>query len=275
MVFYTTLTIIVLFVIWGISSPDNLANTSEGLLNFTTEKFGWFYLLSTFLILCFAIYLIFSKYGDIRLGKDEDRPEYSKITWFAMLFSAGMGIGLVFWGIAWAPFVGMFIARVSKGRTIREFVLGVLLIPTIASFVWFSVFGGTALNLEIFSNAGLAQAAETDITSALFITLRQLPIARIIPLLATLLIITFFITSADSATFVLGMLSSKGNLNPKNSVKIIWGVLQSSIAIILLKSGGLEGLQTMAIITALPFTIILAVMCFSLIKALNKEVIKK
>ena len=245
MVFYTSLTIIVLFVIWGISSPDNLANTSEGLLNFTTEKFGWFYLLSTFLILCFAIYLIFSKYGDIRLGKDEDRPEYSKITWFAMLFSAGMGIGLVFWGIAWAPFVGMFIARVSKGRTIREFVLGVLLIPTIASFVWFSVFGGTALNLEIFSNAGLAQAAETDITSA------------------------------DSATFVLGMLSSKGDLNPKNSVKIIWGVLQSSIAIILLMSGGLEGLQTMAIITALPFTIILAVMCFSLIKALNKEVIKK
>ena len=178
------------------------------------------------------------------------------------------------WWIAWAPFVGMFIARVSKGRTIKEFVMGVLFVPSIVSFIWFATFGGTALNLEMFKNVGIAKAVEQDVTSALFITLRHLPLGSIVSLLATLLIITFFITSADSATFVLGMLSSKGDLNPRNGVKIIWGILQSSIAVILLISGGLEGLQTMAIITALPFAIILVMMCFSFMKALNDEPIK-
>jgi len=485
MVFIISLFIIVLFVLWGILFPSNLADTSASLLSVTTEKFGWFYLLTAFVILLLTIYLAFSKYGSIKLGKEEDEPEYSYLSWFAMLFSAGMGIGLVFWGvaeplqhyinppmglegstvesariamhysyfhwgfhpwaiytliglclayfnfrkgskglisstfypllkdkvngpigktidilaiiatafgvatslglgalqvngglhavfdvpntvtiqiiiiavvtvlylisattgldkgikilsntniavafglmlfvlfvgptsfifdtftttlggylqniiqmslrltpfakgtwvgnwtlfywawwIAWAPFVGTFIARVSRGRTIKEFILGVLLVPSLVSFIWFAVFGGTALNLELFHNAGLAQAAEQDVTSALFVTLSHLPLGTIISLLATLLIITFFITSADSATFVLGMFSTDGNLNPKNKVKITWGLLQTSIAIILLLSGGLEGLQTMAIITALPFTVILLFMCVSFIRALQQE----
>jgi len=487
MVFYISLIIIGLFVIWGIISPVNLAATATYLLNIMTKRFGWFYLLTAFFILCFSIYLIFSKYGKIRLGKDEDRPNYNNISWFAMLFSAGMGVGLVFWGvaeplqhymdppvglgesaeaartamrysffhwglhpwaiytfvglclayfnyrkesnglisstfypllkdkvngpigklidilaviatafgiatslglgalqvngglheilnipnevrvqiiiiaivtvlylisattgldkgikilsnlnigvagvlmifvlfvgptsfifeaftttlggylqnliqmslrltpftrgtwignwtlfywawwIAWAPFVGMFIARVSKGRTIKEFVLGVLFIPSIVSFIWFSVFGGTALNLEIFQDAGVAKAVEKDVTPALFLILRQLPLGTIVSILATLLIITFFITSADSATFVLGMLSSNGDPNPKNKVKIIWGILQSSIAIILLLSGGLEGLQTMAIISALPFAVVLVIMCFSFMESLKEEKVK-
>lgn len=100
MVFYISLIIIGLFVIWGIISPVNLAATATYLLNIMTKRFGWFYLLTAFFILCFSIYLIFSKYGKIRLGKDEDRPNYNNISWFAMLFSAGMGVGLVFWGVA-------------------------------------------------------------------------------------------------------------------------------------------------------------------------------
>lgn len=484
MVFSISVVIIILFVLWGSISPSNLAKISSSTLDFMVEKFGWFYLIVAFGFLVFSLFLAFSKYGKITLGSDDDEPEYSNLTWFAMLFSAGMGIGLVFWGvaepiyhyitppvgesetteaarialryaffhwglhpwgiytvialslayfqfrkgykglisftfypllgervkgpmgkaidilaiiatafgvatslglgalqingglayllkvpntttiqiiiigivtvlymisattgldkgirilsntnliiaagllifalflgptafifdtftstlggylqnliqmslrltpfnptswignwtifywawwIAWAPFVGMFIARVSKGRTIKEFVLGVLIIPSLFSFIWFSVFGGTALHFEVFENLKIAEAVQNDVTSALFITLGQFPLGIILSYIATLLIITFFITSADSATFVLGMLSSNGDLNPSNKVKIIWGILQSSIAVILLISGGLQGLQTASIITALPFAVILVLMSVSILKALEQE----
>ena len=175
------------------------------------------------------------------------------------------------WWIAWAPFVGTFIARISKGRTIKEFVLGVLLVPGLFSCIWFAVFGGTALHLEMFQGVNLAAAVQTDVTSALFLTLNQLPLSMLVSILAIVLIITFFITSADSATFVLGMLSLKGTLNPSNRIKLVWGVLQSSIAAVLLLSGGLDGLKTASIVTALPFAVIMVLMCVSLRKALEAE----
>ena len=485
MVYRTSIVIILLFVLWGAFAPKNLGNFSNHAFSYTISNFGWLYLFLTFGFLIFALYLAFSRFGNIRLGSDDDEPEYSNLSWFAMLFSAGMGIGLVFWGvaepidhymdppygdaktpdaarlalrysffhwglqpwaiytiislslayfqfrkrkvglisstfypilgekvsgpigkaidilailatvfgvatslglgalqingglshllgiptttswqiiiiavvtvlymvsattgldkgilllsngnlilavllllitfllgpsaflldtftvtlgsyvqnllsmslrltpfqnnpwigkwtlfywawwIAWAPFVGMFIARVSKGRTIKEFVLGVLLVPSLFSFIWFTVFGGTALHQQMFEGKKMVQAVQHDVTSALFVTLEGLPFGMILSVIATLLIITFFITSADSATFVLGMLSSKGDLNPSNKIKLSWGILQSSIAIVLLLSGGLNGLQTASIITALPFGIIMAFMCLSIYKALQQEV---
>ncbi|MBP1930166.1 glycine betaine uptake BCCT transporter [Ammoniphilus resinae] len=484
MVFWISVAIVLLFVIWGALMPESFSDAANAALEFTTSSFGWLYLMATFGFLIFAIYLAFSKYGKIVLGTDDDEPEYSNVSWFAMLFSAGMGIGLVFWGvsepifhyltppigegqtpeaasmalryaffhwglhpwgvyaiialalayfqyrkglkglishtfypllgervhgpvgktidvlaiiatvfgvatslglgtlqingglnhlfgisssifiqimiilvvtvlymlsattgldkgikilsntnllialglllfalllgptsfiidsftltlggylqnlismslrltpftqnpwigswtlfywawwIAWAPFVGMFIARVSKGRTIKEFIIGVLLVPSLFSFLWFSVFGGLALHQEMFEGRNIAAVVEQDVTSALFITLENLPLGVIVAALATLLIITFFITSADSATFVLGMLSSEGDLNPTNKVKLTWGVLQSSIAIVLLLSGGLQALQTASIITAMPFAIIMALMCVSILKSLREE----
>jgi glycine betaine transporter len=484
MVFRISVIIIVLFVLWGALFPTVLAEQAGEALSFMTEQFGWFYLLAAFAFLIFALFLAFGPYGKIRLGSDDDEPEYSNLTWFAMLFSAGMGIGLVFWGvaepiyhfmtppigeggtpeaarlamryaffhwglqpwaiytiialglayfqyrkglkglisstfypllgervngpigkfidilaiiattfgvatslglgalqingggayifgmpntvftqvliivtvtilyiissttgldrgirilsntnltvaaglllilliigptafifdtftvtlggylqnliqmslrlspfsqnpwvgiwtifywawwIAWAPFVGMFVARVSKGRTIKEFVLGVLIVPSLFSFIWFSVFGGTALHLELFQQANITEAVNNDITSALFITLGQFPFGMLLSIFAVLLIVTFFITSADSATFVLGMLSSEGRQNPANKVKITWGILQSSIAVVLLISGGLSGLQTASIVTALPFAVILLLMCVSILKALKEE----
>ncbi|GIP38257.1 glycine betaine transporter OpuD [Paenibacillus sp. J31TS4] len=485
MVFIISLTIIGLFVLWGALAPGQLTAAADALFAFTIEKFGWFYLLATFGFLLFSLYLAFSKYGHIKLGADDEKPKYSRITWFAMLFSAGMGIGLVFWGvaeplshyltppegaaggtpeaarlamrysffhwglhpwavytvialalayfqyrkghkglisatfvpllgdrvngpigkaidilaiiatvfgvatslglgalqingglthlfgipagnssqvviiavvtvlfivsattgldkgikllsntnlviavilmlfvfvmgptsfildtftvtvggylqniiqmslrltpfsqgswigawtlfywawwIAWAPFVGTFIARVSRGRTIKEFVLGVLLVPSLFGFLWFAIFGGTGLKLQILDQLPLAEAVQQDVTSALFLTLEQLPLGTIIAALATLLIVMFFVTSADSATFVLGMLSSDGRLNPSNRVKITWGVVQSAIAVVLLISGGLNGLQTASIVAALPFAIILVGMCVSLLKALKTE----
>lgn len=484
MVFYIAISIIILFVLWGAISPTGLAETSSLTLNFMISSFGWLYLVAALGFLIFAIYLAFSKHGKIRLGSDDDDPEYSNLTWFAMLFSAGMGIGLVFWGvaepvyhylsppigegetpeaartalryaffhwglqpwaiytiialslayfqfrkgykglisstfypligervngpigkaidilaliatafgvatslglgalqingglsyifgigntttmqiiiiaivtvlymtsattgldrgikilsntnlvlavglllfalflgptafifdaftvtlggyvqnlvqmslrltpfsedawigswtlfywawwIAWAPFVGMFIARVSKGRTIKEFVLGVLIIPSLFSFLWFSVFGGTAIFFDMFEGVGIAEAVNNDVTTALFTTLGQFPFGTVLSMIATLLIITFFITSADSATFVLGMLSSDGRLDPTTRVKLTWGVLQSSIAVVLLFSGGLSALQTASIVSALPFAIIMIFMCFSILKALQQE----
>ncbi|OUQ88791.1 glycine/betaine ABC transporter permease [Brevibacillus brevis] len=485
MTFLISLVIVFVIVLFGAISPELFAAAASQVLKVTTTNFGWFYLIVTFGFLIFCIFLAFSRYGQIPLGSDDDEPEYSLPTWFAMLFSAGMGIGLVFWGvaepvshyfappagvtgqtteaaqtalryaffhwglhpwgiyalialtlayfqfrkgakglisstfgplfgerihgplgkgidilaviatafgvatslglgtlqingglshlfglpssttvqiviislitvlfllsattgldrgikylsntnlifalllllltlvlgptsfifdaftstlgsylnnlismslrltpftqgtwvanwtlfywswwIAWAPFVGMFIARVSKGRTIKEFVICVMLVPSLLSFIWFSVFGGTALHLEIFDQAPIGAAVQSDISTALFLALEQLPMGYILAVVAILLIITFFITSADSAIFVLGMLSSDGNLDPSNRVKITWGVLQSAIAIVLLLSGGLEGLQTASIVAALPFTVIMVLMCFSLVKALQEE----
>ncbi|MFD0958954.1 glycine betaine uptake BCCT transporter [Paenibacillus chungangensis] len=485
MVFYLAMVIILLFVVWGVLMPEQLSEVANIVFQFTIHQFGWFYLMVMFGFLIFSIVLAFGKYGNIKLGDDDDDPEYSMIAWFAMLFSAGMGIGLVFWGvaeplshymtppegiaggtaeaartamrysffhwglhpwaiytivgltlayhqfrkgrkslisatfypligdkvdgpigkgidvltiiatafgvatslglgalqingglsalfdvphsavtqlwiiiivtvlfltssllgvdrgikilsttnlyiaffmllfvflvgptaflldtltntlgsyvqnlvqmslrlspfsqdtwignwtlfywawwIAWAPFVGTFIARVSKGRTIKEFILGVLIVPTLLSFVWFSIFGGMGLHLERDTGIAIAQAAQEDVTSALFITLDQLPFGAISSIFAILLIVIFFITSADSATFVLGMLSKGGDPNPGAVPKLVWGVLQSTVAIVLLISGGLAGLQTASIVAALPFAIIIVGMCVALLKSLREE----
>ncbi|GAA0444112.1 MAG: glycine betaine uptake BCCT transporter [Bacillota bacterium] len=491
-VFYISAIIALLFIIWGIIPKDilpngNLDNVTSIIQGFLVDKFGWFYLLSATAFLGFAIYLIFSKYGNIKLGRPGDKPEYSYLTWFAMLFSAGMGIGLVFWGaaepishfhnppfgeaetndaakaamqysffhwgfhpwaiyatialalayfkfrkqapgvvsaileplfgdrikggwgtavdfivvfatifgvstslglgaiqisgglsfvtgiestitlqliiiaivtvlymtsamtglnrgikylsnanlmlalllmlfvlflgptnfimnfftttlgsylqnlpsmslrmtpfneenaewingwtifywawwIAWAPFVGTFIARVSRGRTIREFVLGVLLVPTIFGALWFSVFGGSAIHLEANAGANIMQYIESGGEQlALFAVLEQFPIGIVISIIAILLICTFFITSADSATFVLGMQTTGGSLDPANSVKFIWGIIQSSAAAVLLWQGGLNALQTASIIAAFPFAIIMLLVVISLVKSFRQE----
>ncbi|WLD95003.1 BCCT family transporter [Alkalihalobacillus sp. AL-G] len=489
-VFVISLLISLVFIAWGVLSPKNLAENTADIQAFLQIKFGWFYLLSATAFLVFSIFLIFSKYGRIKLGKDTDEPDYSTVTWFAMLFSAGMGIGLVFWGvaeplfhyyappsgngetveaaraslrfaffhwglhpwgiytviglalayfkfrkgapglisaifrpilgdrvngpigilidviavfatvfgvatslgfgaaqisgglsyvidgientkmtqliiiaivtvlfllsastglnkgikylsninivlaiilmlfllftgptnfimdvftqtlgsyiqnlpgmsfrlgpfsdtrqdwiqawtvfywawwIAWAPFVGMFIARVSKGRTIREFVLGVLLVPTIFGALWFSVFGGSAIFLDRLEGAGLygiMTNPDNGTEIALFALLEHFPLGVVMSFLAILLISTFFITSADSATFVLGMQTTNGSLNPPNFIKFVWGIVVAASAAILLYSGGLQGLQTASIIAAFPFTIIMIFIVISMIKALKED----
>lgn len=494
-VFIISTTLAFIFTLWGTLAPNHLTEVTQEIQSFLQTKFGWFYLISVSLFLLFAIILIFSRVGNIRLGRDDEEPEYSLTSWFAMLFSAGMGIGLVFWGVAeplshfadpptgdgltnvqpetagsaqvamrysffhwglhpwaiyavvalalayfqfrkgtpglisstftpllgektkgsigkgidilavfatvfgvatslglgaiqisgglsflfddinntfltqlaiiivmsalfilsaitgidrgikflsntnvvlavllmmfflfsgptnfiinfftttigsyvqqlasmslritpfpdtdlhawiqgwtifywawwisWAPFVGMFIARISKGRTIREFVIGVLTVPTLFSFLWFAVLGGTGLHLEMFGQGGILEAMNNFGSEvALFKVLEQLPLGAFSSAIAILLISTFFITSADSAAFVLGIQTTRGNLNPSMAVKVTWGVILTTAAIILLYSGGLGALQTAAVIAAFPFAFILIGMCLSLIKALRKE----
>ncbi|MFP7230888.1 glycine betaine uptake BCCT transporter [Bacillus subtilis] len=483
-VFWISLFISVIFVMWGAFAPQNLDHVSSSIQSFLTDKFGWLYILSVAIFLIYSIYLIFSQYGKMKLGQQGDQPEYSRLSWFAMLFSAGMGIGVIFWGaaeplihfasppqaepetkeaavkalrysvfhwglqtwgiytiialsiayfkfrrgvpglisatfqplignkvngvigklidiiavfatifgvatslglgaaqiggglafisdientmttkfiiiiivtvlftasawsgigrgikylsnvniilavalllltivigptryifetffsttlsylkhlpedsfasapnspeyrqwikdwtvfywawfIAWSPFVGTFIARISKGRTIREFVVGVLFIPTLFCIVWFAVFGGGSLYQELQGiNTSLTDLAQEE---ALFGMFSSLPFGTVAIILAVFLISTFFITSADSATFVLGMQSTNGSLNPPNTVKLIWGIIQAATASVLLASGGLGALQTASVVSAFPFIFILLLMIVSLNKALRED----
>lgn len=180
------------------------------------------------------------------------------------------------WWIAWAPFVGTFIARISRGRTIREFLIGVLAVPTIFGGLWFSVFGGSAIHLDFFKNIPVMDVInERGSEVALFYVLEQFPLGTVMSIITICLIATFFITSADSATFVLGMQTTNGDLNPSNSVKFIWGMIQTLTAVILLWTGGLDALQTAAIIAAMPFSIVLVLTVFSLIKSFREELKKQ
>jgi glycine betaine transporter len=485
-VFIISLLLTLIFIIWGVFFTENLTKVTDIIYNGSIDYFGWVYLAATLFFVIFSIYLLFSKYGDIRLGKKTDRPDFNTASWLAMLFGAGMGIGIVYWSvaepvthyttppygegytveaantamkytffhwgldpwaiytviglalaffqynkrlpaaissafhpilgdriygpigktidilsifatvfgiatslglgamqvtagmheifgvpntlfvqlivivvatvlfifsintglekgiqylsnaamilsfaimllilivgptvtiikvffnttglyisdfihmslrlkpfgegewiaswtlfywawwIAWAPFVGMFIARVSRGRTVREFVIGVLIVPTLGTCLWMSIFGGAAL--EIVQNTGnrdLATHITENVSLAIFTFFDYLPLSSALSILGFAVVAIYYITVADTATFVLGMLSEGGTLNPSNKIKMTWGVIQSALAAVLLLAGGLNVLQTASIAAALPFTIILVVMCFSLRKGLKSEV---
>lgn len=172
------------------------------------------------------------------------------------------------WWISWAPFVGTFIARVSRGRTIREFILAVVLVPTLICGLWFSTFGTTAISVQQQGKFDLTQSA---IEVLIFNMYDQLPLSFILSIVSVTLILIFFITSADSATFVLGMQTTNGSLNPPNVVKVVWGLAQSSVAAVLLYVGGLTALQNTIIAAAFPFSIIVILMGISLIKSLRIE----
>lgn len=172
------------------------------------------------------------------------------------------------WWIAWSPFVGVFIARVSRGRSIREFVFTVLVVPSVIGFLWFATFGGAAISLEHNAVDTISSLATEE---SLFGVFSNIPLGMIASIVAMTLISTFFITSADSGTFVLGMMTTGGSEHPGNTIKLTWGVLLSATALALLYTGGLQALQNTMIIAALPFSIIMLLMVISFVKAIYKE----
>lgn len=487
-VFAISLVICAVIAIWAVAFNANFSVVSGAVFGFLTVNFGWLYLIAMLSFVIFAVVLAFSKYGSIKLGPDDSKPEYKTVTWFAMLFGCGMGVGLVFWGIAepmshyvgpaagidpmtpaaanfameasfmhwgihpwanyaiiglalayfqfrkgkpglisstlepligekgvqgwlgklvdilavfatvagvvtslglgvlqinsglnymfgvpttvvmeigiillisviyistavlgiekgiskvsnlnliiavalmifcflvgpkidilnnliggmgnylqnffhdslmtsaygdnawtlawrifywawwiaWAPFVGVFIARISKGRTIREFVAGVVLVPAVASIIWFSIFGSMGLSLAgvgAISADVMAQIAASPETG-LFIVINHYPFGMLISIITLFLLCTFFITSANSGTFVLSMLSSNGDLNPPKSKMLIWGCVQSLMAIGLLLAGGLKPLQTISIAAAFPFIFIMLAVMVSTVKGLAQD----
>ncbi len=484
--FWVSLAFAVLFLLWGVLFTENLSEVTTAILDFVVVNFGWLYLVATTLFLFFVIYLAISRFGNIKLGKEDEEPEFGRLSWFAMLFAAGMGIGLVFWGvaepmshygtppynmaepgspeaaelglryaffhwglhawavyavialclaytnfrreqggiissifrpvlgdrvdgpfgkvidilailatlfgvavslglgalqvngglnflfevpnavsvqitiivvifalymvsaatgidkgirylsnlnmvlgvllvlfifvlgptvlivgslvqvagsyagslvqmsfeqnifadstwandwtifywatwIAWCPFVGTFIARISRGRTIREFVIVVLLVPTLVSMFWFSTFGAAGINADREMDGAITDAVSENVTTALFITLGQYPLAMVTSVVAILLVSVFFITSADSASFVLGSMSTGGALNPRTLVKFVWGIVIAAFAAVVLLAGGLDALQKVAIIAAVPFAVIMIAMCYALYVALSRD----
>ena len=172
------------------------------------------------------------------------------------------------WWISWSPFVGIFIARISRGRTIKEFILGVLLVPSFICFVFFAVFGASAIYLQEHS---IAKISSFDIETATFGVLEHFPLGFILSILTIIVVAIFFITSADSATYVLGMLTTKGSITPSGIVKISWGIILSLFAIIMFYTGGMQSIQNLMIITALPFSFIIILMIVSFFKVIRQE----
>lgn len=173
------------------------------------------------------------------------------------------------WWIAWAPFTGVFIARISRGRTIREFVAGVLFVPTIVSFIWFAIFGGISFSVPL----EIAAEAVKSTSTAFFVVMHEIPLGNVLSFVAIILLFTFFITSANSATFVLGMLTQHGDLEPDNRRKSIWGILQAALALSLMigSTNGLQMLQTISIIAAFPFIFVMLFTMIALNKALKSD----
>jgi choline/glycine/proline betaine transport protein len=175
------------------------------------------------------------------------------------------------WWISWSPFVGMFIARISRGRTIREFILGVLLVPSLVSFLWFTVMGNTAIFLQNTGATDILGPTNEDEAFALFALLESFPLATATSVLAILVIVTFFVTSSDSGSFVIDMIASGGNQDPPKGQRIFWAVSEGVVAAVLLGAGGLNALQAGAVSTGLPFTAVLVVVVIGLIKGLRSE----
>ncbi len=179
------------------------------------------------------------------------------------------------WWIAWAPFVGMFIARISKGRTIREFVLGVLIAPTVLSAFWITIFGNSAIFIELFGAGGVTAAVNEDITMALFKTIEFMDLGQWLTLLmsgiCTIMLVTYFVTSADSATLVICTLICMGDEHPPARYRVFWGMVIGAVAAVLLFAGGLKALQTASIVAALPFSVVALLATYGFYKALSQE----
>ncbi|WP_350655835.1 BCCT family transporter [Psychrobacter sp. S1-30-MNA-CIBAN-0213] len=182
------------------------------------------------------------------------------------------------WWISWSPFVGVFVARISRGRTIREFTLGVLLIPITILFLWFTAFGGSAVHMELMAAAdpnmaspGLVEAVRADTGSAIFKLMESYPLTTVFNLLIVLMIVLWFVTSSDSASFVIDMLTSGGDTDPPKIQRLFWAGTEGVIAAVLLAAGGLGALQAASIVSGFPFAVVILVMMYSLLRGLSRD----
>ncbi|MCJ8285787.1 BCCT family transporter [Halomonas sp.] len=173
------------------------------------------------------------------------------------------------WWISWSPFVGMFIARVSRGRTVREFLTAVLLVPTLVSVLWMTSFGGTAI--EQYITDGFQGVQDAALELKLFAMLGELPLASITSFIGIVLVIVFFVTSSDSGSLVIDSITAGGKVDAPKPQRVFWAIIEGAIAIALLLGGGLTALQAAAVSTGLPFTLVLLVACYAIIKGLMSE----
>jgi len=174
--------------------------------------------------------------------------------------------------VAWVPFVGMFVARISKGRTIREFIMGVVIVPTVFTIIWLSVFSAIALSTVQGWSLESVQELIASPETAVFIVFSNYPLSQVISIMIIILLGVFFITSADSATYSLSVMTTNGDINPPIYKKVVWGIVVATIAYILLSAGSLKPLQTISIAATLPFLIVMIAMMPALVKDLRKTI---
>lgn len=283
--------ILLIAFITGIATMSVAAGLDGGVKRLSTLNLYLMFALLGFLIIVGPTVFIFGTWID---GLGAYLGNVAQLGLFRGAMDAGGGTvtawTVFYWGwwIAWSPFVGMFIARISKGRTVREFVLGVLFLPSLFSTLWLSAFGGSALASALPNNgvSGSAVAGydATGVVGAynemgygafetlgMFVMLDQYPLGAITASLATLLVITFFVTSSDSGSLVIDHLTSGGKHDVPKTQRIFWAVTEGGVAAVLLWGGGLGALQTAAITTGLPFAFILCLMCYTLYLGLDNE----
>jgi choline/carnitine/betaine transport len=181
------------------------------------------------------------------------------------------------WWISWTPFVGMFIARISRGRTVRQFVTGVLLVPSVVSLIWFAIFGGSAIDVQRTAGDMVDDAGGVNFDGALFQLLDHYPMATLTSVLVMVLVGIFFVSGADAASIVMGTLSERGNLEPRRATVIFWGVLTGAVAAVMLLAGGddpaeaLNGLKNITIVSALPFVLVMVGLCVAVTKDMRSD----
>ncbi|MFI7481179.1 BCCT family transporter [Kocuria sp. M1R5S2] len=200
---------------------------------------------------------------EISLMLPTDADELAWMQWWTYFMMA--------WWISWGAFVGVFLARISRGRTIRQFVAVVLGVPTVVFSAWFTVMGGSAMFMDMNRGAGIGEAAAQDVNTAFFGLLDQLPLTLLTSVVAIVLVVLYFVTGADSNTYVLAVISSDGELNPKRSVLAVWGILTGAMAAVLLYAGGLQALQTAVILSAAPFIFVILALAVAVVMHLRRD----
>ncbi|MDH3791484.1 MAG: BCCT family transporter, partial [Rhodospirillales bacterium] len=176
------------------------------------------------------------------------------------------------WWLAWAPFVGVFIARISRGRTIREFILGVVLVPTAFSIFWFGIFGGMGFYQALRTDGPILEVVQTNANETTFFLLGTLPLSWLTTVATVIAAFLFIVTSVVSAAFVLAMFSSGGNLDPSVRVKLVWGVILGALGLVMILSGSIDAVKSIIALGAMPFVYIVLLLMVCLLKSLKKEV---
>ena len=266
----TFVKIVLIIVIISIALASVVAGLDKGVKRLSELNMGLAGLLMLFVIAAGPTWVIFSTMGNAVIDYARHLPALSN--WIGRdddAFFHGWTTFYWAWWIAWSPFVGMFIARVSYGRTVREFITWVLLIPTLIGILWMSTFGGTALDQLI--TTGYMGVANAVPELALFKMLEQLPFTGIVSTVSVFLIAIFFVTSADSGSLVMDIITAGGKLDAPTAQRVFWCLLAGMVAIALMLGGGLASLQAMTICIGLPFGVVLLLMCVGLLKGLREE----